>query len=280
MHTAAELAASVTRLLSLPDVYWHVKRMVDDPTKTPADLTKVILNDPAMTARILRLVNSAHFGYRGRIESVSRAIALLGMLHVHDLVLASSIAAGFRGIRPSRMDVARFWEGSLHRALSAGNMAHAVGLADSQRPFVEGLLSDIGHLVIYQQVPEQAAQAMEQAGQDIDRLAALERELIGCDAADVGAALTVSWGLPEAFAIAIGCQNRPHEAGEHALEAALLHVAGRLAAHDMAGGAPTASVAIDPSILGMIKLPYGQLAFILQETRQNLGAISQLLTGA
>lgn len=280
MHTAAELAASVTHLLTLPDVYWHVKRMVDDPTKTPADLTKVILNDPAMTARILRLVNSAQFGYRGRIESVSRAIALLGMLHVHDLVLASSIAAGFRGIRPSRMDVARFWEGSLHRALSAGNMARAVGLADSQRPFVEGLLSDIGHLVMYQQVPELAANALAEAGHDVDRLAALERDTIGCDAADVGAALTVRWGLPEAFAIAIGCQDRPHEAGAHTLEAALLHVSGRIAAHEMAGAPQAEGVAIDPSVLGLIKLPYGHLAFILQETRQNLSAISQLLTGS
>lgn len=280
MHTAAELAAQATALLTLPDVYWHVKRIVDDPTKTPTDLTKVILTDPSMTGRILRLVNSAHFGYRGRIESVSRAIALLGMLHVHDLVLASSIAAGFKGIRPSRMDVARFWEGSLHRALSAGSMARAVGLADSQRPFVEGLLSDIGHLVLFQRVPAQAGEALERAGHDVDRLAALERELIGCDAADVGAALTVSWGLPEAFAIAIGCQHRPYDAGEHTLEAALLHVAGRLAAHDLAGHPPEEGVAIDPVVLGMIKLPYGQLAFILQETRDNLGTISQLLTSA
>jgi HD-like signal output (HDOD) protein len=280
MHTAEELASGSATLVTLPEVYWRVKVVIDDPDTTYVDLGKVLATDPGMTARVLRLANSAFWGYRGRIESLSRALALLGMFHVHDLVLATSLASAFRRVRPSRMNVARFWKGSLHRALGAGAMARHAQLADAQRPFVEGLLSDIGHLVLYQQLPRLAASALERAQGDLDRLSEIERELIGCDYTEVGGALTAAWGLPECFRIAISAQNRPDQAGVHSLEAALLHIAGRLAECDLQGRDPADGIALDPRALTLAGLTFGQLSQALQETREKLEPMTELLSDA
>jgi HD-like signal output (HDOD) protein len=95
--------------------------------------------------------------------------------------------------------------------------------------FVEGLLSDIGHLVIYARVPDLAIQAVETSNQTGRPLHEIEREIIGCDYAEVGAALVSAWGLPEAFNEPIACQIEPASATIHPLEAAILHVAGALA---------------------------------------------------
>src|SRR5262245_41227375 len=101
LHTAESLVSSAMTLVTLPDVYWRVKRVIDDPETSHQDLAKAIVTDPGMAARVLRLVNSAQWGFHGRIESVARAVALLGMLHVHDLVLSTSLAVSFHGMRSS-----------------------------------------------------------------------------------------------------------------------------------------------------------------------------------
>lgn len=228
-HDAARLIAESAALATLPTVFAKVKQVVDDPSTTAKDLTQVIALDPAMTARVLKLVNSAFWGFRGRVESVSRAIALLGMLQVHDLVLASAVATIFERVNPQLMDVGRFWRGSILRALAAAALAKRGGLVDIGRVFTEGLLGDIGHMVLYHSLPEAAAKARADAGTEFWRLASLESARIGCNYAEVGGALVEAWGLPTCFAAAIRHQLAPTGANEYALEASLLHIAGFLA---------------------------------------------------
>ena len=279
MHTAEELASGAIELMTLPEVYWRVKHVVDDPDATQRDVAKAIVTDPGMTARILRLVNSAHWGMHGRIESVARAVALLGMLHVHDLVLSTSIGVTFRGIRSSRMNVARFRQGSVYRALAASAMARCARLADTERLFVEGLLSDIGHMVMYQKVPELADEALKRAAGNPEVLPQIERELIGCDYAAVGGALAAVWELPECFQVAIAWQNDPEKAGEHALEAALLNAAGRLAEQYLACRESPAGI-LDSVVLRQAGLTPDQLPSIEEEARASLGAMVNLLAAA
>ncbi len=228
-HRAADLIASSIELLTLPEVFLRVKAIVEDPDTTALDLARVIAADPAMTARVLKLVNSAFLGVRGRVESVSRAVSLLGMFQVHDLVLASSVATTFERIDPKQVDVAGFWKHSVYRGLAATALARSGRLVDLGRVFTEGLLSDIGHMVMYHRIPGPAAAALESARGEPWRLAAIERETIGCDYAEVGGALADAWGLPSCFGAAIRQQVAPKEGADHGLEAALLHMGGMLA---------------------------------------------------
>jgi HD-like signal output (HDOD) protein len=228
-HKAGALVASVATLVTPPGVYFKVRELVDDPASSTMHVANAIAMDPALTARLLKLVNSAFLGTRGRIESAARAVSLLGMLQVHDLVLATTVATTFKNVRPELMDVDRFWRGSVARSLAASALARQAGLMDVGRVFTEGLLSDLGHIVLYQTVPALAAQARQETRGELWRIADVERTVIGCHYGAVGGALADAWRLPECFGNAIRHQTDPRAGGATALEASLLHVAGAIA---------------------------------------------------
>ena len=276
MPTANEIVASGVKLVTLPGIYLRVKNVIDDPATSPHDLTKVIATDPGMTARVLRLVNSAFWGLGGQIESVSRAVTLLGMLHVHDVVLATSVGLAFKGVEPACMDVPRFWRQSVFRALAANALARKCELADLERVFVEGLLSDIGHMVLYQRVPDLAARALELAREQPDELPRLERELIGCDYAEVGGALVQAWNLAPCFHAVIRYQNEPALAADHALEAALVLIGAQLAACELGDGAAAKNVRIPASAWQLTGLDERCIDDVLAETRAGLSAVIAL----
>jgi HD-like signal output (HDOD) protein len=276
-HRADSLVAGSLDLLTLPDVFLKVKDVVEDPDTTARDLARVISADPATTARILRLVNSAFWGFSGRIESVSRAVALLGMFQVHDLVLATAVATTFQRIDPAKVDVAGFWSGSVYRGLAAAALARAGALVDVGRVFTEGLLSDIGHMVLFHKVPELAATAIERAAPQPWTTASIEHQLIGCDHAEVGGALADAWRLPACFGIAIRQQIAPGSGDAHGLEAALLHIGAMLAHGRSDTRIAAACVAqIDPSAWEITGLTPDCLPAVRAEVAANLSATEQL----
>jgi HD-like signal output (HDOD) protein len=281
MHTAQELIDSSINLVTLPAVYISVKRVVDDPNARVEDLAQVISADPGMTARVLKLINSSFWGVSGKVDSLTRAIALLGMNPVHDLVLATSVVAAFDRMQPGQMDSARFWQGSVFRALAATALARQCALkgkpVDLGRMFTLGLMSDLGHMVMYIKVPELAAQALAQTEYRPWALAATERELIGCDFAQVGAALTDSWQLPSTFGMAIGHQCKPQQAGAHGMAASLLHLCATLAE---LGGTVSDNLLlieqIEPFAWEATGLDPSCLPLIIPEVEINLMATSQM----
>ncbi len=225
MSSPEELVSGTETLVSLPEVYFKVKALVDDPEAGAADLADVIAHDPGLTARFLRIANSAVFGFTGRVETVSRAVAVMGMQQVHDLVLATSVARAFSGLPTKLLDMAKFWRDSVYLAILCRLLAVRCNVLDSERLFVEGLLSDVGHLVMYLKVPGPVRQALTYARQEHRPLHEMERKHVGCDYAQVGGALMKHWGLPQSLELAIRYQTEPSAAGDHVLEASILHIA-------------------------------------------------------
>lgn len=222
---AAELIEGVATLMSLPAAYLNVKRVVEDPRSSTSELAKAIGSDPALTARLLRLVNSPLYGFSSRIETISRALVVLGTQQVHDLALATAVANLFAKVSPNQMDMERFWRESVYCSLSARAIAKLCNLLDSERLFVAGLLHQIGHLVMYQRIPEQAAAARRHSEMLKVSLHQAERELIGCDYAQVGAALMRRWNLSTSLCAAIEHHVEPDRAPPPALVESILHMA-------------------------------------------------------
>lgn len=223
--TAQELALRTTELVTLPAIYHRVKAVFDDPEGSVLELAKVVVADPGITMRVLRVVNSVFYGFPGKVETMSRAVSVLGMQQVHDIVLATTVTAVFSGMRPECMDVTRFWRASAMRGLLARAAAKSCGLLDAERLFVGGMLADIGHMVMYMHAPRQAEQALVESRATGVAPELIERELIGCDYAQVGEALLRAWQLPTGFAVAIGAQLDPARGAPHEFEACLLHMA-------------------------------------------------------
>jgi len=229
MSTVWEQLSANARLVSLPDVYIRLKTVLDNPHSNLADVAEVVGNDPAMTARLLRIVNSAYFGLGSEIDTISRAVGLLGTQEVHDLVLATSVAQSFEGMSNEVMDMQRFWRKSVTCAITGRELAALCNVLDGERLFVAGLLRDIGHLLIYQYAAQKAQQAIELAKVQGAPLYKAERALLGTDYARVGADLMRQWQLPPSLWEPTQCHIEPSKSHEYALFTSLVHIAAQLA---------------------------------------------------
>lgn len=232
MPLASELVQSCTSLFTLPALHAHVRDVVDDPNSSMEELVKILKLDPAISARLLRIANSPSHGGSKQVDTISRAVTLIGVEAVRDLVAATTIGQTFSGMPSQFMDAVRFWRKSLFCALVAERMATACGIDNSEPCFVEGLLRDIGHFVLYQTVPQRAQSALIEAGYLEASLAEVEQSNIGCDFAEVGAELVRFWGMPAHIEQAIRCQLSPKDAGEFALHASIVHLAGVVADYE------------------------------------------------
>jgi HD-like signal output (HDOD) protein len=226
MASAQELVQSFTNVFTLPEVYFRVREVVDNPDSAMDDLASALKIDPAISARLLKIVNSPLYGFPKQIDTITRTVNLIGMQAVSDLVTATTIGRTFSGMTSHLMNLSAYWRKSVLCALMAGKIAKACGVEDSERFFIEGLLRDIGHLVLYQTVPQRAQSALVEAGNLSTPLADVEQASIGCDYTEVGAELIRSWGMPTQIEQAIRHQLKPNEAGEFTLHASIVHLAG------------------------------------------------------
>ena len=245
MTTVWEQVTANAGLISLPEVYLRLKDLLAQPDFSMADVALIINQDLALTARLLRLVNSPYFGLVSKIDTVFRAVSMLGTRQVHDLALATSVAHSFAGMPSGVMDMPKFWRRSLFCGLVSRRLAKAAGVEDSERLFVAGLLRDIGHLVMYQTVPDPCRQAMLAAEKREMPLFLVERELIGIDYARVGGVLMRQWQLPNSLREATEFHVEPRRALEFPAQTYLVHLAALLVAAAEAGQ-PFGSGALGP----------------------------------
>ena len=277
--TPEQLVASSTKMYSMPDVYFRVKALVDDPDSGMADLARVIGTDPGLTARLLKLANSAFFGMSARVDTVSMAVNLLGMQQVHDLVLATSITQTFAHVSSKVMDMPHFWRQSVHGGILARQLASACNVLDGERLFVAGLLHDVGHLLMYQGVPELAQAARLQAEREGMPLFRVERGLLGFDYAQAGAALMHAWKLPLGLEEAVELHPEPARAESFPREVCLVHIAAHLAVEALRDGqsAGAGEASIDPVVWEVTGLSPADLVPVQEEAKQQLAQVAGLV---
>lgn len=225
--TPAELVARARELATLPDVYFRTKKVLDEPNSSHEDVADAIATDPALAGRLLRMANSAFYGRPGSIATITRAVGLLGTQQVHDLVLATAVIQSFKGFSSGLVDPRDFWRSSLFAASAAKALADKCGILDCERLFVAGLLAQVGLLILYQELPAQMREILGAAGDE--DLAALQRDRLGFDYAQLSVGLFQSWQLPTELVAPINDHTQPSTDGEVQLETAILYIATQLA---------------------------------------------------
>lgn len=225
------LVENSSKLISFPDVVHRVNSMVSDPDVSATEIGTVISHDPALTSSLLKVANSPLFGLSREIDTVSRAVTVLGGKQVRDLALATSAADAFKDIPNDLVSMDQFWYHSLCCALAAQELADLGGIKKIESVFVAGLLHDIGHLVIYNQMPDLAVESTmlslvepEQSG-----LYQAEHRVLGFDHAQLGGALVKAWGFPESLQACITFHHEPSKTESHKVEVALTHIANNIA---------------------------------------------------
>jgi HD-like signal output (HDOD) protein len=229
-HLAARILAC-PGLPTLPAVAVHVLDLCEKDEVDLAAIAAAVSHDPAITAKLLRLANSASFATRGKVASLAKAVALLGTNATLGVTLSFSLIGGRRRLDARGFDHSAFWRRALFSAI-AGRALGRIVEHDQDDAFVACLLQDLGMLALNEVFPSDYGQVCLAADTEHEALPALESELLGVDHVQVGGLLARRWNLPERLQEAIGRSHGPPERSPGPAGLALHHavfLSGRLA---------------------------------------------------
>lgn len=227
----SELVKGVGGLVTLPDVFIRINRLVEDPNSNIDEIAKVISQDPSFTVRLLRVANSSFYGFSSTIATVPKAVSVIGTAQIRSLALATSVASSFEGLPNTLVSMTDFWRHSLYCALIARILAKQARKCEPDAVFTAALLHDIGELVIFNRLPQQAKESLLLVLDSGDELPIYqaERQLIGFDHAQVGGELARQWKLPPMLEECIEFHHEIRSAQRFPRETALVHIANILA---------------------------------------------------
>ncbi len=220
-----DLVKGVVKLISLPEIYIRVTQVLEDPNHNAKQLGEIIGHDPALTARILRIVNSAYYALATQVELVSRAVSIIGEDDLRNLVLATSAVDTFKRIPNQLVDIDLFWRHSVHTGIVSRLLSKHCNILHGERLFVAGMLHDIGKLILYFKEPELSQQVLLQAAESDGQLFRAEKDIIGFTHGDVGAALIDAWKLSDTLKEVVAYHHTPLKAQKHQMETCIVHIA-------------------------------------------------------
>lgn len=194
----SSLLRETNSLVSLPQVCLRLREVTADPDHSSKEIANIIVHDPALTTRILRIANSVYYGLAQPISSIIHALNILGEKELNNLVIVTSLVKTMRSIKPP-MDTNSHWRSSIFSAVMARNLAIHCGIEDEliEEYFIAGLLLDIGKLLLYFSEPDllEVIESELRKGGSLDF--EIEQRHLGFDHADVGAELARTWNFSE-----------------------------------------------------------------------------------
>jgi HD-like signal output (HDOD) protein len=266
--TVSDLLRGDLQLASPPSVYFALKAIIDDPTKAPQDAAFVIEDDAALAAKLLKIVNSAFFGFPSQIASIAKAITLVGTRELQNLVLASVIIERFSDLPGQTFSIHDFWARNLRCALLTREFDAELGRKYADSAFLCGLIHNIGQLLFYRRIPVLAREVdlMLQSKMQADAMdeVLIEQRVIGFDHFQAGAELCRLWKLPEVIVESIRLQAFPDHIGPYADIAAMVRLANYFAKVEQA---------YDATIANSLGLTAEQISFIIDKTHEEFETI-------
>ncbi|HET57314.1 MAG TPA: HDOD domain-containing protein [Deltaproteobacteria bacterium] len=212
------------RLPTLPAVFDRINETIMNPNSSAGDIADVIGKDTALTSQLLGIVNSAFYGFVSKIDTVSRAVAIVGTKQLTSLVFGISVIKIFDRIPARHIDMQEFWRHSLACGIAARIIAGYKQIQNTERLFVAGLLHDIGRLLMYRLWPEHSRRVLFAARRESRLLYEVEKDLLDIDHAGIGALMAERWKLP----FLLEAEIRNHHAPGNSYtrpETAIVHLA-------------------------------------------------------
>lgn len=203
-------------IATLPAVTVKIIEIVENPKSTARELHEVIRNDPALSTKVLKVVNSAFYGLPGQVANVDRAIVLLGLSAVKNIAVASSIARMFKGEKITDKFSARdLWSHSVAVGVAARALARTMGnRPEGEEVFLAGLIHDLGILIERQAMGEKLVEVINRAAAGEDSFLKCEQQVLGADHQMFGAALATKWKFPRHLRAVIGYHHDSQRVAE------------------------------------------------------------------
>ena len=191
---AIDYAEKASEIFVLSDSFIRIKELIDDEASTIDDIADVILLDPALAGTILKLANSSFFNYPGKIDTISKAVLVLGITEVYNLVIAHFTTEAFKSIDSNDSFLEGFWERSVDFALIIKFLGCQLRVLNAERLFILGLLHNLGELVMHQFMPKEVAKC--QITSDKELPWEKQKNILGFTYAECTGELLKLWQLP------------------------------------------------------------------------------------
>lgn len=219
------ILAKVKSFPTMPDAAAKLLKLLDNPDSTVAQIGQILRYDPALTANLLKLTNSAYFGLPCQVGSVKQAVVLLGWKKLIQLVMASCVNTVMgQPVSGYNLPAGELWRHSIAVSVAAENLAKELKVSASEEIFTAALLHDLGKLVLGGFVKEDLEKIEIEASRGISFEVA-ENMVLGTDHTEVGAQILKNWSFPPALVNAVRWHHDPDSAGDTDTLVDIVHVA-------------------------------------------------------
>ncbi|MDC0336088.1 HDOD domain-containing protein [Pseudodesulfovibrio sp.] len=263
-----EVVKQEMELASLPNIFFQISESLKNPRSSAAYVAEVISKDVALSAKLLKMVNTPFYGFPSKIDTLSRAVTIVGTNQLTNLALGVSVITAFEDIPEEFFTLKEFWLHSVTCGIVARLLASKVGLPGDEKFFVAGLLHDIGRLVMLKNHPQASTDVLRPAKVGRRGLTDVERTVWGCTHAEIGGRMLKSWRLPAFLEVLVHHHHNPMEASM-VKEASVVHLADFIT-HCMGIGSSGASLVpeINTNAWQGLNLEVGDLAAITKQAER------------
>lgn len=241
---------SITEIPTLPTIVGRLSQKIADPSSNAAEIGKLIEQDQALTGKVLRLVNSAFYGFPQKIKSIQHAVVILGFNKVKTTVVTASVFDAFKGRKGTGLDLELFWQHSLATAIASSTVAEALNLTHAvEDSFTSGLMHDIGKVILDQFQPAIYGPIVKYANDKGILLKDAEQEVMGLGHTLIGEWIMEKWRLPPVLVQMVSEHHEPNKNMERRGVATAVHLGDIFArALGIGNGGDKRIPAIDPGI--------------------------------
>jgi HD-like signal output (HDOD) protein len=222
MPLSAEALVKNAKLSSFPDIYYRINKVLNDPQSSASYLAEVISKDTSLSTNLLKIANSAFYGLPSKVDTVTRAITLIGLNEISTLAMGVLAMRFFKNIPQKLIDMKTFW---IH-AIACGSFASIIARSkkglEEERYFVAGMLHDMGRLVAAIMLPQRTVQAIRESRNKKIPLFKIEKEIFGYDHAWVASLLLKKWNFPVVLENMVKFHHEPAGAPQP-LDASIIH---------------------------------------------------------
>jgi HD-like signal output (HDOD) protein len=226
MLSLDQLLEESERIEPVPQVVHQLMDLVEDPEVPISEITDLIVYEPVVTANLLKLANSAAFGFKKKVDSVHDAVVLLGLKRMVEIVLLNSVTKPMKSAQQGYgLEEGRLWKQSVSCALMASAIAETVETSQKHIVFTAALLKDIGVIVLDQHTVQSMATIRKTMEADGLSLVAAERQVLGIDHAHLGGRIAGNWNFSNVMVDTIQHHHLTDEVADIPIATAMVYLA-------------------------------------------------------
>lgn len=218
---------SIERMPTLSPVVHKISEVANNVRSSAQELTDVIQLDPVLTAKVIRMVNSAYFGLPQEVKSLKQAVVMLGLNTIKNVALSSAVLGKIYLKGSTSLNGQDFWKHSLGVGVASKLIARKLGVDVKvvEEYFIAGLIHDIGKVLINNFFPEEMNEVLENAAKKEDPITDIERRVVGLTHEEIGIAIGKKWKFANNLLYAVGRHHLPVTSGESAVFSMVVSIA-------------------------------------------------------